>query len=275
MFGTLALLTVLTLILLGVGWLLGGIFGMAIGLIFAALINFVSYWYSDKLVLRMYKAKPFDDKEIKKMVAELAQEAEIPVPPLYVVENQVPNAFATGRSPKHAAVAVTRGILDLDKAELRGVLAHEISHIKNRDTLVSTVAATIAGAISFLAQIGYYSLFFSSGDRKGQGNMVGLILMVIFAPIAAALVRMSISRSREYKADLTGALITKEPHHLASALRKIHETAKNYPIKGSAATSHLWIVNPFKGDWFISLFSTHPPVEKRIARLEEMEGHKE
>ena len=191
------------------------------------------------------------------------------------MEKKVKNGFAKGRNPKHAAVAVTRGILDLDKKELEGVLAHEISHIKNRDTMISTIAATIAGAISFLAQIGYYSMFFGSGERKGEGNILGLIVILIFAPLAAAIVRLAISRGREYKADLTGALITKEPHHLASALRKIHEVAKDYPIKGSAATSHLWFVNPFKGDWFIQMFSTHPPVEKRIARLEEMEGFKE
>lgn len=275
MIGTLAMLTVLTLILLGIGWLIGGITGMGIALIFAVLINFVSYWYSDTIVLKIYRAKPYDNKELKKIVADLAQEAEIPAPPLYIVDTQVPNAFATGRNPNHSAIAVTKGILDLDKNELKGVLAHEMSHIKNRDTMISTIAATIAGAISFLAQMAYYSLFLGGGnDRRGQGNIVGLIIMVIFAPIAATLVRLAVSRDREYKADLTGALITKEPQYLASALRKIHDTAKDYPIKGPAATSHLWIVNPFKGDWFIGMFSTHPPVEKRIARLREMDGYK-
>lgn len=269
MIGTLALLTTLTVILLAVGFVLGGILGTGIALVFALIINFVSYWYSDKIVLRMYRAKPYDNKEIKKMVAELAQEADIPVPPLYIVETQVPNAFATGRGPTHAAIAVTRGILDLDNDELKGVLAHELSHIKNRDTLISTMAATIGGAISFLAQIGYYSIFFS-GERRGEGNILGVILIAIFAPLAAVLVRMAISRSREYKADLTGAMMTKKPEYLASALRKIHETARDYPIKGSAASAHLWIVNPFKRDWFIGMFSTHPPVEKRIARLEEL-----
>jgi len=270
MIGTLALLTTLTVILLAVGFVLGGIIGTGIALVFAVLINFFSYWYSDKLVLKIYKAKPYDNKELKKIIAEIAQEAEIPVPPLYIVESHVPNAFATGRSPKHAAVAVTKGILELDKDELKGVLAHEISHVKNRDTLISTMAATIAGAVSFLAQIGYYSMFFS-GERRGEGNILGLILIVIFAPLAALFVRLAISRGREYKADLTGALITKEPKYLASALRKINEASRNYPIKGSAATAHLWIVNPFHRDWFVSMFSTHPPVEKRIARLEEMD----
>lgn len=272
MIGTLALLTSLTVILLGAGWLLGGIIGTGIALFFAVAINFVSYWYSDRIVLKMYKAKPYENKEIKKIIAELAQEAEMPVPPLYIVETQVPNAFATGRNPKHAAVAVTRGILDLDTDELKGVLAHEISHVKNRDTLISTMAASIAGAISFLAQIGYYSMFFG-GERKGEGSIFGMILIAIFAPLAALFVKLAISRGREYKADLTGAMLTKEPHYLASALRKINETAKSYPMKGSAATAHLWIVNPFQGDWFVGLFSTHPPVEKRIARLEGMEDY--
>jgi len=273
MISELALLTVLTVILLSVGFVLGGVIGTGVALIFAVLINFGSYWYSDKIVLRMYRAKPYDNKDVKEMVAELAQEAEIPEPALYFVDTQVPNAFATGRGPGHAAVAVTKGILELDKEELRGVLAHELSHVKNRDTLISTMAATIAGAISFLAQIGYFSLFFG-GERKGEGNIIGLILILVFAPIAALLVRLAISRSREYKADLTGAMMTKKPEYLASALRKIHETARSYPIKGSAATSHLWIVNPFKRDWFIGMFSTHPPVEKRIARLEELDSKK-
>ncbi len=271
MFSTLALLTVLTIILLSVGWVLGGIVGMAGALIFAVVINFASFWFSDKIVLKMYKAKLFDDKGLKKIVAELAQEAEIPAPPLYIVETQVPNAFATGRGPKHAAIAVTRGILDLDTNELKGVLAHEMAHIKNRDTLISAVTATIAGAISFIAQMAYYSLFLG-GERKGEGSIIGLMLIFIFAPLAALIVRTAVSRDREYKADLTGAMLTKEPQYLASALRKIHEIARNYPLKGPAATSHLWIVNPFKGDWFIGMFSTHPPVEMRIKRLQELHG---
>ncbi len=273
MISELALLTVLTVILLAVGFVLGGVIGTGLALILAVVINFVSYWYSDKLVLKMYRAKPYDDKELKEIISELAREAEIPEPPLYIVDSQVPNAFATGRDPKHAAITVTKGILDLDKEELKGVLAHELSHIKNRDTLISAMAATIAGAISFLAQIGYFSLFWG-GERKGESNIIGLILILVFAPIAALLVRLAISRSREYKADLTGAMLTKKPEYLASALRKINETARNYPIKGSAATSHLWIVNPFKRDWFIGMFSTHPPVEKRIARLEELDNRK-
>ncbi len=272
MISELALLTVLTMILLAVGFVLGGVIGTGVALVFAILINFGSYLYSDKIVLKMYRAKPYENRGLEKIIAELAQEAGIPEPPLYIVNTQVPNAFATGRDPKHAAIAVTEGILDLDKEELRGVLAHELSHVKNRDTLISTMAATIAGTISFLAQIGYFSLFWSGGERKGEGSIMGLILIIIFAPLAALLVRLAISRSREYKADLTGALITKKPEYLASALRKIHETARSYPIKGSAATAHLWIVNPFKRDWFIGMFSTHPPVEKRIARLEELDN---
>ncbi len=272
MIQTFVLMSVLTVILLAIGWVFGSIFGMGIAFAIALAINFGTYWYSDKIVLKMYKAKPLENKEIEKIVDELVRESKLKgKPKLYLVPTQVPNAFATGRDERHAAVAVTQGLLDLNKAELRGVLAHEISHIKNKDVLIGTIAAAIAGAISFIAQIGYYSVFFSN-DREGQGNILGLILIVIFAPIAALLVRMAISRSREYKADFTGALLTKEPEALASGLRKIADIAKSNPIQGSAATSHLWIVNPLHKDWFVDMFSTHPAVEKRIKKLEELAG---
>ena len=272
MFQTFTLMTTLTVILLVVGWLFGSIIGMGIAFAIALIINFGTYWYSDKMVLKMYKAKPYENKELEKIIENLTGEAKLPATPkLYIMETQVPNAFATGRDYRHAVIAVTRGLLDLNKAELKGVLAHEISHIKNKDILIGTIAAAVAGAISFIAQIGYYSLFFSN-DRDGKGNMLGLILIVIFAPIAALLVRMSISRGREYKADFTGALLTKEPEALGSALRKIADIAKANPIKGSAATSHLWVVNPLHKDWFVDMFSTHPAVEKRIKKLDEMSG---
>ena len=265
-------MVVLTVILLAVGWFFGNILGMGIAFAIALLINFGTYWYSDKIVLRMYKAKPYENKDIEKMIDALVQEAKLPAKPkLYIMETQVPNAFATGKDASHAVIAVTRGLLDLNKAELKGVLAHEISHIKNKDMLIGTIAAAIAGAISFIAQIGYYSVFFSN-DRDGQGNVLGLILIVIFAPIAALLVRMAISRNREYKADFTGALLTKEPEALASGLRKIADIAKANPMQGSAATSHLWVVNPLHKDWFVDMFSTHPAVEKRIKKLEELAG---
>ncbi len=266
------LMTVLTVILLAVGWVFGSILGMGIAFALALAINFGTYWYSDRFVLKMYKAKPLENKEIEKIIETLVIEAKLPAKPkLYLIPTQVPNAFATGRDPRHAAIAVTQGMLDLNKAELKGVLAHEISHIKNKDMLIGTVAAAVAGAISFIAQIGYYSVFFGN-DRKGQGNLIGLVLIVVFAPIAAMVVRMAVSRSREYKADFTGALLTKEPEALGSALRKIADIAKANPIQGSAATSHLWIVNPLHKDWFVDMFSTHPAVEKRIKKLEEMAG---
>ncbi len=269
MFGSAVLLGILTAILLGIGWFFFGFIGMFIALVLAIVINFISYWHSAKIVLTMYKAHPLNDKQLQKIVEELAQEANIPTPKLYLVPKQVPNAFATGRDPKHSVIAITQGLLDLDRGEIRGVLAHEMGHIKNRDILISSVAAMIAGAISYIAQIGYFSLFFG-GERKGEGNLIGLVFIIIFAPIAALIIRMAISRSREYKADYTAALLTKEPHMLASALKKISQVAKNAPMKGSAATSHMWIANPFHKDWFTSLFSTHPPVEQRVKRLEEM-----
>jgi len=270
MIGAVFLLLALSIILLAIGWLIGGVAGISIALILAVLINISVYWYSDKIVLRAYAAQPLEDKKIKKIVEHLCQEAKLPIPKLYLVKKKVPNAFATGRNPKHAALAVTSGILELEDEEIEGVLAHEIGHIKNKDMLISTIAATIAAAIAYIAQIGYWSLFFS-GDERGEGNILGLILIVIFAPIAALVIRAAISQSREYHADFTGTLMTKKPHALANALKKISQVAKNNPIVGPASTGNLWIVNPFHADWFTNLFSTHPPIEKRIKRLEDLE----
>jgi heat shock protein HtpX len=272
MFGTVLLFGLLTGIFLGIGYFLGGIVGMGIAFALAIAINFVSFWYSDKIVLGLYRAKPSQDKKLNDMVKKLSQEAKIPTPRLYVVPNNVPNAFATGRNPKHAALAVTEGLTGLTDAEMEGVLSHEIGHITNHDILVSTVAATLAGAISYIAQIGYFSMYGQSDDRGGAG-IIGLILIVIFAPLAALMIRMAISRSREYKADRYGALLTKNPEGLASALRKISTIAQQHPMQGgSSATSHMWIVNPFHGNWFTNMFSTHPPMEQRIRRLVAMEG---
>lgn len=270
MLRTIALMGTLTAVLLAIGWLVAGLWGMGIALAFAVIINFVSYWYSDRIVLRMYGAEPSEDKELNKMVAHLAEKAKIPRPRVYTVPLEVPNAFATGRNPRNSAVVVTQGLMDLDREELEGVLAHEVSHIKNRDIMVSMVAATLAGAISYIAQIGYWSLFMA-GQKRGEGNIMGLILILVFAPLAALLIRFAISRSRELKADWSGALLTKNPQSLANALKKISEVAREKPIGGTAATSHLWIVNPLQRDWFTSLFSTHPPVEVRVRRLEDME----
>jgi len=263
------LLGTLTGILLVIGFLLGGPVGTTLALLLAIIINFISYWFSDRIVLRMYGAKPLDDKGMDEMVAKLAHEAKVPKPRLYVVQSDVPNAFATGRNPQRSAVAVTTGIMKLDKDEMEGVIAHEISHIKNRDILISAMAAAIGGAIAYIAQIGYWASM--SGDRRDKGGGLSLLLIVIFAPMAALLIRLAISRSEEYHADRTAALITKNPGGLASALRKISSHVSEHPMKhGSTATSHMWIVNPFRGDWFTGMFSTHPPIEKRIERLEEM-----
>lgn len=260
---TTMLLGLLTAILLAIGFYFGGIAGMTIGLILAFVINFVSYWYSDKIVLSMYRAKKSDNKSLNEMVEKLAKKAEIPKPKTYIIDTDAPNAFATGRNPKHAAVAVTKGLLEhLNDKEIEGVLAHEISHIKNKDTLIQTIAATIAGAISWLAYLFYF------GDERNRSGL-SFILLFILAPLAAALVRMAISRNREYLADRTGAMLS-DPLGLASALRKISDAAKHIRLRGNNATSHMFIVNPFTSGSLINLFSTHPPVELRIKRLQEM-----
>jgi heat shock protein HtpX len=264
---TAALLGLLTAILLAIGFLFAGTSGMTIALVLAVAINLFSYWYSDKIVLAMYRAKPTNDKKINSIVEKVAKEAGIPKPKVYIVANNSPNAFATGRSPSHSAVAVTQGLLDrLGDDEIEGVLSHELSHVKNRDTLVSTMAATIAGSISYIAQLGLIGM--SSKDRE-RGNAIFLPL-IILAPIAAMIVQLAISRGREFYADYTGAMISKKPLSLASALEKISSYAESNPIRGSSATSHLWIVNPFSGDSFSSLFMTHPSTKERIRRLREM-----
>jgi len=269
MFRTSILLTVMTAILLGIGLFLGGIFGMTLALIFAFAMNFVSYWYSDKIVLKIYRAQLTDDEGLKGMIKKLANEAQIPRPAIYIMPNEAPNAFATGRNPENSAIAVTRGLTHLSKTEIEGVLAHEISHIKNRDTLIQTVAATIAGAISYIAMFGYWSMF---GENRDSSSILGIVLIVIFAPFAATIVKLAISRRREYAADHESALLTKNPAALASALRKISEFGKHKSIKGPSATSHMWISNPFHEDWFTGLFSTHPPIKGRISRLERLSG---
>ena len=264
------LLGTLTGILLLVGMLIGGIAGTTIALFIAIAVNLLSYWYSDRIVLRVHGAKRTEIKELHSKVEKIAHEAGIPKPKIYMIESDAPNAFATGRDPRHSAIAVTRGLLQLDDEEIEGVIAHEISHIRNRDVLVATMAASIGGAIAYLAQIGYWSLFLG-GNRREEGNALGILLIIIFAPLAALLVRMALSRNEEYKADRTGALLTGNPLGLASALRKISKYSAEHPMRtGSAATSHMWIVNPFRSDWFTGLFSTHPPIEKRIEMLQEM-----
>ena len=263
-FKTFGLMAILTGVFLGMGALLGGIGGAFIALIFAFVLNFVSYWFSDKIVLKMYGAKEIteaENAEVHKIVSELSDEAKIPKPKIYMVRTNVPNAFATGRNPKHSAVAVTFGLLKtLEPREIKGVLAHEISHIKNRDTLIQTMAATIGGAITWLS----YAFLFGR-DRNAMG-----LLMMIFAPLAAGMVRMAISRSREYMADESGARFAKDPLGLASALEKIHKVAKQNPLKINPSTSHLFIINPLSAKGVARLFSTHPPIEERVKRLRSM-----
>jgi len=257
------LLGLLTAIFLAVGYLFGGMFGATIGLVIALATNFISYWYSDKIVLRMYRAKKMDDKKINGIVEKLAKKMGLPKPKTYFIETDVPNAFATGRSPKRSAVAVTKGLMDkLNDEEIEGVLAHEMAHIKNRDTLVSTIAATLAGALTWLAYLFYF------GDERNR-NALSFIFLFIFAPLAASLIRLAISRNREYLADHTGAM-NSNPLKLASALEKISDSVRHKPMKGNTSTAHLFIVNPFSSMSLIELFSTHPPTEKRTAALRAM-----
>ena len=280
---TTILLAVLTALLIWIGDMLGGRQGAIIALLLAGGMNFFSYWYSDKIVIKMYggqEASPQSDPELYGLVQDLAQRAGLPMPKVYVLPQDTPNAFATGRNPEHAAVAVTDGIRRiLNKRELAGVLGHELSHVKNRDILVSTIAATLAGAISYLAYMAQWAAIFGGGrdrDGEGGGNIFGLLFMIIVAPLAAMLVQMAVSRSREYGADEGGAQVTGDPLALASALRKLHMGAQNIPLHvndaTANATAHMFIVNPLTGHGLASLFSTHPPMEERIARLEAMAG---
>ena len=260
------------------GYWIGGTNGLFFAFIFSLIINFVTYFYSDKIVLKMYGAKPLDkDKyaSVYEIVDELAHNAKIPMPKLWYLPTNMANAFATGRNPKHASVAVTQGILDvLDEHELRGVLSHELSHVKNRDILIATIAATIATSIAYLADMLRWSFIFGGGGDRDRGRGIGMIFVAILMPIAAMLIQLSISRSREYLADETGAKISHDPLALASALEKLHYDAKSKRLKpksnAQTSTASLFIVYPFSGNGFTTLFSTHPPMEKRIAKLRKM-----
>ena len=266
----------LTLLLVAIGGLLGGRSGMTFALIMAFGMNFITYWFSDKIVLRMYGATAVSEAEapeLYEIVRRLAHRAELPMPKVYIINEDQPNAFATGRNPEHAAVAVTNGIMRiLSREELEGVLAHELSHVKHRDILVSTVAAAIAGAISYLAQMAQWAMIFGGGRRDDDegGSPIAAIVMMIVGPIAAMLIQMAISRSREYGADEGGARLSGNPRYLASALRKLQMASQRIPMDANPATSHMFIVNPLSGGGIIKLFSTHPPIEERIARLESM-----
>jgi heat shock protein HtpX len=266
---------VLTALFILVGTAIGGKSGAIYAFVFAALMNFFAYWFSDKIVLRMYRAQEVSQSEAPELygvVAELTSKASLPMPKVYIMENDTPNAFATGRNPEHAAVAVTSGILRiLSKEELMGVIGHELSHIQHRDILIGTIAATIAGAISMLATMARWGAMFGgfrSNDEEGGGggNIFVVLLVSIFASIAAMLIQMAISRSREYLADEGGAHLS-NPLSLARALSKLDIAAQRIPMEANPSTAHMFIVNPLKGGRVLSLFSTHPPIEERIAKI--------
>lgn len=271
-FRTALLLTAMTLLFVFVGAALGGQSGMKIAFIMALVMNFFSYFYSDKLVLRMYNAREVNEGEapwLYQTVRDLAYRAQMPMPKVYIIPTAQPNAFATGRNPSHAAVAVTDGIMRvLNREELTGVLAHEMAHVKNRDILIGTMAATIAGAISMVANMAQWGLMFGGGrsDDRGPHPIVAIVMMLV-APIAAMLIQMAISRSREYLADQAGAELTHNPESLAQALIKIHNAAEVIPMNAEPATAHMFIISPLAGGDFASLFSTHPPVQKRVEAL--------
>jgi len=273
---TTVLLASLTGLLLAAGLWFGGELGLIAAFSIAMLMNGISYFFSDKIVLKIYRAKEAEVSKyprLHQIVNEIAEKAKLPKPKIYIIPAENSNAFATGRNPQHAAVAVTKGIMDLlTENELKGVLAHELAHVKNRDILIASVAATIAGAISFLAFMARWAAIFGGmrGGGRGRG-MVELLVLAILTPILATIIRLAISRSREYLADKTGAEIIKDPKALASALAKLEEATKHKPMLfGNETTSHLFIVNPFRKSFLISIFSTHPPMKERIKRLEEM-----
>jgi heat shock protein HtpX len=268
---TAVLLGLLSGLLLLVGDLLGGAKGLVIAFVFAVVMNFGSYWFSDKIVLRMYRAQEVGPSHpLYQITARLAQRASLPMPKVYVIPDESPNAFATGRNPQHAAVAATEGIMRvLSEHELEGVMAHELAHVKHRDILISSIAATIAATIMMAARMAAYAGLFSGGrDERGGGtNPIALLGMLILAPLAAMLIQAAISRSREFVADAGGAEIAGSPYGLADALRKIEAVAKRVPLDANPATAHMFIVKPFSGAGLMSLFSTHPPTEQRIAAL--------
>ena len=273
-FKTALLLGLLTGLIVLCGGALGGRSGMTLALVFAAVMNFASYWFSDKIVLAMYRAKPATPAEAPRfhaIVDRLIARAGLPKPKLYLIPDPSPNAFATGRNPSHAAVAATTGIFELmNDEELEGVIAHELGHVRNRDILISSVAATIAGAITWLAYMARWGALFGGyggRDNRERGGGLELLVMAILAPVAALIIQMAISRSREYAADATGAEIAGNPYGLAKALEKLGHASKRIPMNASPATSHMFIVKPFSGHSLLNLFSTHPPLEERIRRL--------
>ena len=273
LFKTIALLTALTLILVAAGGIIGGAGGALMALIIAGVMNFVSYWYSDRIVLAMYRGQQVETGILHEVVSEICQRNGLPLPKVYILPQTTPNAFATGRNPRHAVVAATEGIMRiLSREELSGVMAHEMAHVGNRDILIGSIAATVAGAISYLAHMAQWAAIFGTGRDENEGsNPIALILLMIFAPIAAMLVQMAISRSREYVADRRGAELCGNPRYLANALRKLEASNRKAPMpQVNEATAHMFIVNPLRAGGLMGLFSTHPPMEERVRRLEAM-----
>jgi heat shock protein HtpX len=270
---TTILLAVMTALILWIGQIFGGRQGMIIALLLAAGMNFFSYWYSDKIVLKMYHAQEADPArtpELYEIVRSLTRQAGLPMPKLFIVPSETPNAFATGRNPEHAVVAVTQGLLNImGRDEISGVLGHELAHVKNRDILISSIAATMAGAIMVLASMARWTAIFGGGARSDDdgGGVIRLIAMSILAPLAAMIIQMAISRSREYLADSTGSRFAGNPEGLARALEKLGQYSKKLPMQANPSTAHMFTVNPLSGRSLMSLFSTHPPLEQRIARL--------
>jgi heat shock protein HtpX len=276
---TVFLFGLLTAVLVGIGWAIGGYGGMIAFLVIAGVMNFVGFWFSDKLALKMSGAHEVtmqQEPRLHSLIEEVAASAGMPKPRVYVIENDTPNAFATGRNPKHAAVAATRGIMRLlDERELRGVVGHELSHVRNHDILINTLVATVAGAITMIAWMLQWTLIFGGGrrDRNNPLGMIAMLATIILAPLAATLIRLAISRSREYEADASGARLVHDPEALASALEKLHMGVQQRPMPDSAvteATAHMYIVNPLRAQGMATLFSTHPPIEDRVARLHRM-----
>jgi len=273
---TVFLMTLMMVLFLIVGGALGGETGLIIAFIFSLALNFGSYWFSDKIVLKMYRAKEVlreDNPRLYDTVAMLAEKAQLPMPKVYIADNPAPNAFATGRNPENAAVAVTSGILRiLDQRELEGVIAHELTHIKNRDILISTITATLVGTITFLARMAGWAMMFGGRDED-SGSALSSLVLLILSPIIAVLIQLAISRSREFMADEGGAQISGQPMALAAALNKLNTASKQIPMRNAeTSTAHMFIVNPFTGKSLMKLFSTHPPVEERIKRLQEIEA---
>ena len=275
------LLAALTVLLVLIGGALGGQQGMILAFLMAMVMNFGSYWFSDRIVLAMYRAQPVEEAQapgLYRIVRTLATRAGMPMPRIYILPDETPNAFATGRNPQHAAVAVTDGIMRImSEEELEGVLAHELSHVRNRDTLIMAIAATLAGAITYVAHMAQWAMIFGGGRRdsdengSGAGGALGGLLMVVLAPLAATLIQLAVSRSREYQADASGAQMSGQPEGLARALEKLETASKMVPMQDATpATAHLFIVNPLTGGGWTTLFSTHPPIPERVARLRAM-----